>query len=513
MKFDKVFKDYDISRYYCLGVFMGWFDIAKGAGLIFIDDSISDGVIFSPYTCRLSEAIDDLIINAFAEQGFGKWEFPTRVGAQNLEMLSSVPDETGEAIDFLPHTHTIVRGDCEQRVAQAQQPIEVLRPAGEAQIYPFWKNNVRSYRDLGTLLGRVLLQQRFYRVPSGGHSQFTKFERPVSEGHALHKTREEATHQMFQSIETLERLATMLGIPYLSVESPKWDNHPFNERMCYLLALLDEGVSLFGSAYNQGTILTERFGIQYQDRDSEFKTPFISTFGVGLLYKLMMTNLDQKGFILPPEVAPIEIVILPINPSNSSGIEDYVREVEDSLVARNFRVKIDRNMDERLYKRREKYEQIGVPIRLEIGKNEFESDNVSLYLRWEYDERQQLMEYKIGKEDLVDRVEQSLFDYSNWASKRNSSIIEERIVQCTNTGELREIVEGGKVGKFYWCGEADCINQMYGKKDHVSRARSEGSIGIGKFLGWDTHSEDVSENQCIQCSQAADKIAYWSKRA
>src|SRR3989344_4340019 len=486
-----------------------WFDTAIKAGFLNIDKGIKDGIILTPQGVFINRHLKDSVIAAFSNAGYREWEFPSRIAKSSLDLISSLM-EKGKGTNFDERIHYIIKGDLETRISQAENPTEALRPSGESQVLPFWSENIQSYRDLYDL-GKILLPQKVFRVPFGKHKTLTQFERVSIEGYSLHQTDEHSTSEMFRNIEILRSIIDRLSIPYVYVEAPVWDRNPFNDRILNLRVIADRGTGLLASSYNQGRNLSEPFGIKYRDSENEVCTPCISTFGVGLFYQLLATHLFEDGFIIPPEVSPTQVIIIPIVTGEENRcLLEYVRNIEQELSDKNIRVSIDKEYKQRLTKRREKYELSGVPIRVEIGKQELEQHNLAIYKRWVY-EKGQLRKDIISRTELMEHILSSWIEYDAW-SRAVTKQKENQNVQLTHSiSDIAPLITQGKVAKFYYCGNRESIQRMYGERDNLTGEMISGLVGIGNFLGWNPEKETWEET-CVACGTKPTKVAYWSRR-
>ncbi len=472
-----------------------WLDVAEQAGFIYRSPHIRGGTILSPQGTRLSKTLNQIMEEEFSKVGFSLWSFSCRVARMDLDPLSRFEVDECSAGRFDKHLHWLLQGTDELSQNDADKPTEALRPSGESQVYPFWSETLRSYKQLDSL-GKVMLQQRFFRVPPTGHKISTKYEAEVNEGHAMFATAKEADHAMMEYLGICQSIADRMGISYVAVESPIWDNNPFNKRASYLCAIQEGGTRLFASAYNQGTALAEAFKIAFTDRDNMKKVPHIATWGSGMMYPLLWNCMDEQGFILPPEVSPIDVVVIPV--TNDPDITRYVESIMEVL---GKEVSMEVLVNSSLSTRRRLASLRGYPLRLEVGKKEKGEGTVTAYVRWSPNDPE-----SVSLQRLPAYVKKASDSYGGYAHQRAQQVRNTHLDYCRKPSDVQDVMQKGLVGFFDWCGDRSCIESLYS----TGKTTESASPGSGKFLGWNPYEHAVGK--CIVCNKEAEKIAYWSRR-
>lgn len=475
-----------------------WVDLASEAGYLYRSPNIVGGMIYTPEGQKICDSVNRIIREEFEEEGFSLWSFSNRVARSDLEIVSSSKSDQGKG-GFEDYVHWVSRNID----GQDTLPREALRPAGESQIYPFWAKNIDSYRQFQDL-GRVMLQQRFFRVPPKGHRTTTRLESEVSEGHALFEDKFGADEAMLRYLMRCENIADILGMPYVTVESPVWDNNHFNDRSMYQCSILDGAVRLFGSAYNQGTNLSKKFGISYQDKSNNRTTPHIADWGIGAFYPALWHSRDENGFVLPFDITPYHIHIIQIG--DDAEVADYVNSIRSCLSENGYSSRVD--VSKRVGKHRKEWELKGYPVRIEIGKRELEKKALPLWHRWKSEERYSKTE--ISDELIVSYLDECRSDFKRYLHEKNQSIKDSSIIFSESARDLSDSVADGFVGMFHWCGDDRCIEKMYGLVNPETKEREGGLVAQGKFLGWNPRKK--AEGSCVSCGNYAEKEGYWSRR-
>jgi len=478
---------------------LDWITLASEADYLYRSPNIKGGMIYSSEGNKVCDLVNKIIREEYESEGFSIWSFSNRVSRKDLDIISeSISNEMDSS--FNNSVHWIFRNHDLSRVNVIK---EALRPSGESQIYPFWANFINSYRQLPDV-GRIMLQQRFFRVPQKGHRSTTRLESDVSEGHALFETLDEANLAMNRYLIVCESIADLVGIPYVSVESPIWDNSHFNERSSYLCSIMDDSVRLFASAYNQGTNLSEKFGIKYNDKNGRMMVPHIADWGIGLFYPALWHNRDKNGFSLPFSITPFDIQLISINNNPETLI--YAEKISNLLLNSGYRVKFEPSSD--LIKLRKSWELKGYPIRLEVGPIEISDKSCSIWHRWDVDNNYSPDVLQLN--NLLDHLSASKQSQKKYLLAKNIEIKNNKIISTYNVDDLKNAVFNGYIGSFNWCNSRSCIEKLYGSKDSITNKRVGGFVSIGKFLGWDFHKTE--SEKCVLCGSNSQKIGYWSRR-
>jgi prolyl-tRNA synthetase len=470
-----------------------WTKIAREAGYLFKAPHIKGGMIYNEESVYILNSLNNLILKEFSKEGFNLWSFPNRTSKKDVDILS-LSKSKSKKDSFDKNLFKIL-------INKRDSIKEVLRPAGESQIYPFWSQIIRSYKQF-LKEGRIILQQRFYRIPPHGQRKSTRLESEVSEGHALFQEKEETEKALFRYTKICKDISDFLGIPTLIVEAPIWDNNEFNDRAIYLCSILSKGVRLFGSIYNQGENLSSKFKIFYMNKKGEKQIPLICDWGMGIFYPFLWHSRDSKGFIIPFEIGKVDIQIIKI--SKTKRIDKFIKKICKKLEKEKYSINIEEAKNN-LFEKRKKFILKGYPIILEIGKRELKSKNISVFIRWKEGKREE-----VELKNLVKFLKNSKKEFKEYLIKKTEKIMNKKIVFCNCCTELKRVIDNGLIGKFNWCGEKECIQKMYGKKVIFTGKREGGLISKGKFLGWTPDKKVLGK--CICCEKDSQKEGFWARR-
>jgi prolyl-tRNA synthetase len=257
-------------------------------------------------------------------------------------------------------------------------------------------------------------------------------------------------------------------------------------------ALMHDGKALQGgTSHNFGDGFAKAFGVQYLDKDNTLKPCHQTSWGVTtrMIGAIIMAHGDDNGLVLPPAIAPIQVIIVPIA-QHKEGVLEKAAELQDRL-SQIVRVKTDASEQSPGWKFAE-YEMKGVPLRLEIGPRDMEQNQCVLVRR---DTREKII---VSLDELEETVQSLLVDFAQSLFNRALQRREEMTYTCT---ELDDFIETAKSRPGFlramWCGDLECELKMKEVADVTSRC-----IPFGQ--------EPVSD-KCICCGKPATKLLYWGK--
>ncbi|MBR4095745.1 MAG: proline--tRNA ligase [Oscillospiraceae bacterium] len=313
------------------------------------------------------------------------------------------------------------------------------------------------------------------------------------EGHTAHATAEEAEAETLRMLGVYADFCEQeLAIPV--VKGRKTDKEKFaGAKATYTIeSLMHDGKALqSGTSHNFGDGFAKAFGIQYTGEDNELHYVHQTSWGMTtrLIGAIIMVHGDDAGLKLPPRIAPVQAVIIPIA-QHKEGVIEKAEELTN-LLSKKFRVKLDSSDKSPGWKFSE-YEMKGVPVRIEIGPKDIENNQAVLVSRTT---REKLfvsldnIEEEIEK--LLVKIQQEMLD----AALKNR---EEKTSVALSYDEFKEIVEnkGGFV-KAMWCGDTECENKI--KEDTSATSRCM------------PFEQEQLSDKCVCCGKPAKKMVYWGK--
>ncbi len=360
-----------------------------------------------------------------------------------------------------------------------------IRPTSETVIYESVKPWIRSATDLPLKLYQtvnIFRHETKQTRPLLRIREIVKFK----EAHTFHTTAEDADRQIKEGVEIYERFFDKLLIPYIVVKTPSWDTFAGALYNYDIVSVMPDGKAIeLGSVINLGDKFAKAFDIKYLKADGTHAYVHQTCYGISEreLGALIAIHGDNNGLILPPHVAPIQVVIVLIAHSEQRDeILKKGKEIEKSLTKAGFRVAID-DRNESIGERFYELEAKGIPMRIELGPKEVKSGKAIIFRR---DTREKFevdsSELVPNLMQLVDKINETMMD----KARRN---VFDRILHFETVSQLKEKYKErlGMVG-LPWCGDEECGRKL------------EGEIGI-PTIGY--VSDKKLKPTCASCSKGS----------
>ncbi|MBU0762036.1 MAG: proline--tRNA ligase, partial [Candidatus Altiarchaeota archaeon] len=329
-----------------------------------------------------------------------------------------------------------------------------LRPTSETIMYPMFALWTRTFQDLPIKVHQTVT---VYRCE-------TKQTRPLirsreiywNEGHTAFATREDA----LKNIETiteiyLKLINGLLCIPVDVNKRPDWDKFPGAEYTIAFETIMPDGKTLqVATIHNLGQHFSKVFDIVFDDADGKKQYAWQTSYGPGfgrLLAATVSIHGDEKGMVLPPNVAPTQVVIIPILfKENAENVMAYVDEVKKTLEKAGVRVFVD-SSDERPGAKHFRWEMEGIPVRIEAGPKDV-AEKCVVVVRRDTSEKKKI---KLEELDVIKVFEEITDNMRDRAQKRFS----ERFFKASDMEDLKKLVGEGIVS-VGWCGESECVKPL-----------------------------------------------------
>jgi prolyl-tRNA synthetase len=335
-----------------------------------------------------------------------------------------------------------------------EEPL-VIRPTSETIIWSTYKNWISSYRDLPILINQWANVCR-WEMRTRLFLRTTEFL--WQEGHTAHASHEEAEEETFKMVNVYKRFAEdYLAMPVIA--GRKTDKEKFAGALhTYCIeAMMQDGKALqAGTSHHLGQNFAKAFDVTFQDKDKELKYVFASSWGVStrLVGGMVMTHSDDNGLVIPPRLAPLKVVIVPIwrGDEEMAVTLGKAREITADWDPLFFKID-DRDQYKPGYKFAE-WEVRGVPIRIELGPRDVQNNQVVVVRRDTGEKIPMPMEGLREKlVALLDEIQQNLFDT---AKKR----MDERTYEVSSYEEYKQQVGNGGFFRIHWCGNRACEDKM-----------------------------------------------------
>ncbi len=436
-----------------------------------------------PYGYAIWELIQQALDSRFKATGHVNAYFPLFIPEKLLMR------EAEHVEGFSPQVAWVTKGgdeELEERLA--------IRPTSEVIIGTLYSKWIKSWRDLPVLINQWANVVRWEKV-TRPFLRTTEFL--WQEGHTAHETESEAQEETMRILAIYKDFAeTELAMPVVDGQKSESEKFAGASRTYSIEALMGDGRALqAGTSHNLGQNFARAFEIQFQGRDKALQFAWTTSWGVStrLIGGVIMTHGDDRGLILPPRVAPYQVVIVPIPRGNwQETVLPRAREIQQDLVRAGVRVKLDDSEANTPGWKFAEWEMRGVPLRLEIGPKDIEKSQVLLARR---DTREKLPTAMDGLAGTVGRllaeIQQSLYD-------RALRFREEHTQRVSTYDEFKQVMEG-RPGFVVagWCGSADC--------EALIKSETQATLRNIPFTG-----EGVT-GTCVKCGKPSSGEAWFAK--
>lgn len=459
--------------------FAKWYtDVCRKAELIEYT-SVKGCMVIRPYGYAIWENIQNIMDGRFKA-----------LGHENVCMPMFIPEsllnkEKDHVEGFAPEVAWVTYGGNEKLEERL-----CVRPTSETLFCEHYKAIVHSYRDLPKLYNQWVSVVRWEKTtrPFLRSREFL-----WQEGHTIHATAEEAKEETIRMLNVYADFCEdVLAMPVIKGVKTEKERFAGAEDTYTIEALMHDGKALqSGTSHYFGDGFAKAFDIQYMDKDNTLKHPFQTSWGstTRLIGAVIMTHGDDNGLVLPPKIAPIQVIVLPIA-QHKAGVLEKAQEITERL-SKVCRVKSDTSDNSPGWKFAE-YEMKGVPLRLEIGPKDIEKNQCVLVRR---DNREKyfvsLDEIETKVPELLQAVHDGLYEK---ALERRSNMT----YTAKTLDELKDIADN-KPGfiKAMWCGDRACEDKLKEYAGVTSRCIP-------------FEQEELSD-KCVCCGKKAKHMLYWGK--
>lgn len=461
--------------------FAQWYtDVVKKAELIDYS-SVKGCMVIKPAGYAIWENIQNELDRRFKE-----------TGVENVYMPMFIPEsllqkEKDHVEGFAPEVAWVTHGGL-----NPLQERMCVRPTSETLFCDFYANDIQSYRDLPKCYNQWCSVVRWEKEtrPFLRSREFL-----WQEGHTAHATAEEAEERTIQMLNLYADFCEeVLAMPV--VRGKKTDKEKFAgaEATYTIEALMHDGKALqSGTSHNFGDGFAKAFDIQYTDRDNKLQYVHQTSWGMTtrLIGAIIMVHGDNSGLVLPPRIAPTQVMVIPIQ-QHKEGVLDKSAELREILKKAGIRVKMDDSEKSPGWKFSEQ-EMRGIPIRVELGPKDIEAGKCVLVRR---DTREKI-ECAFGQ--VAETAEKLLQDIQKDMYARAKAHLESHISEVKSYAAFKDAVEN-KPGfiRAMWCGNEECEVKI--KEDTTATSRC-----------MPLKEEEAISDVCVCCGKPAHKLVYWGK--
>lgn len=462
--------------------FAQWYtDICKKAELVEYT-SVKGCMVIRPYGYAIWENIQHILDGMFKATGHENVCMPMFIPESLLQK------EKDHVEGFAPEVAWVTHGGNEKLEERL-----CVRPTSETLFCEHYANIVHSYRDLPKLYNQWVSVVRWEKTtrPFLRSREFL-----WQEGHTIHATAQEAIEETERMLNVYAQFCEeSLAMPV--VKGKKTDSDKFAGAVStYAIeALMHDGKALqAGTSHYFGDGFAKAFGIEYTDKDNKRVLPHQTSWGVTtrLIGAVIMTHGDNNGLVLPPAVAPVQAVIIPIA-QHKEGVLDKAAELLEKLKAMGIRAIMDDSDNSPGWKFSE-YEMKGVPVRIEIGPKDIEAGQCVIACRYNGEK------ITASLEDFADKVKELLDnDIPKGMLAKALDNQHRRTYACTTLDEITKSLEENGDGfiKAMWCGEEAC-------EDEVKEKTGVGSRCI-------PFDQEQLSDKCVCCGKPAKHMVIWGK--
>ncbi len=463
-------RDVDFAQWYT--------DIVKKAELADYS-SVRGCMIVRPYGYAIWENIQKELDRRFKETGHENVYMPMLIPESLLQK------EKDHVEGFAPEVAWVTHGGSEKLTERL-----CVRPTSETVFCDHYKDIIHSYLDLPKLYNQWCSVMRWEKTtrPFLRTAEFL-----WQEGHTMHATAREAIDETIQMLNIYSSFAEeFLAIPVIKGRKTDKEKFAGAEATYTMEAMMHDGKALqSATSHFFGDGFAKAFGVEFTDKDNTLKNPHETSWGIStrIIGGLIMVHGDDNGLVLPPMIAPTQLMVIPVM-QHKEGVLDKAYEVLESI-QKYCRAKIDASDKTPVWKFSE-CEMKGIPLRLELGPKDIENNKCVLVRR---DTREK---YFVSLDELETKIPEILADIQSSLYNKAKESLYSRIYDAKTIDEAKNLADT-KPGfiRAMWCGELECEMQMKDVAGLTSRC-----------MPFD--AEEISDT-CVCCGKKAKSLVFWGK--
>jgi len=456
--------------------FPEWYnEVIEEAGLVDKRYPVKGMHVWLPYGWQLMKNIDEYFRYIFTKYNHQEVYFPLLVPETEFKKEGEHIKGFGNEVYWVTHGGTT--------------PLDVklvLRPTSETAMYPIFSLWIRTHADLPLKIFQIV---NIFRYETKQTRAFIRMrEVHFFESHTAHATAEEAEEQIRENIEIWKKIAKKLALPYVLVRKTEWDKFPGAHYSIGAETIMPSGRTLQVATIHQYLQNFSRaYNIEYLKEDGTHDYVHQTTFGMSerLVGAIVGIHGDDRGIILPPEIAPIQVVVVPIITKDKEKILREAKKIKEEL-QEHFRVHLDDRDNYTPGYKFYDWELKGVPLRLEIGPRDMENEQVILVRRDTFEEiAVKRSEYISKIEVLLKEIQENLLHKAE----------KEMLKKIKEFDDLEDVKNHKGIAVVGWCGSYEC-----GEK--IEKLTEKKIIGIPM---------EKRKERCIICGKESDMMAYVAK--
>ncbi len=431
--------------------------------------------VWRPYGWAIMKLVDQAIREEFDSTGHGEVNFPVLVPETEFRK------EAEHVKGFEGDVFWVTQGGFNELDVKL-----ILRPTSETAMYPMFKLWIRSHADLPLKVYQIVPVFRYETKMTRTFMRVREIH--FFEAHTAHATFEDAEQQIREDLQINERLMRLLCLPYIISKRPDWDKFAGADYSLGTDTLLPSGRALQLATFHQyRDNFAKVYDVTYETESGEHKFVHQTTDGMSerLLGAILAIHGDEKGLVLPPAVAPVQAVIVPILEKGRQ--EEILREAQKLFLELRslMRVKLD-DRDLRPGEKFYYWEARGVPIRVELGPKDLAKEAVTVVRRDTGQKRE------MPRGNLPERIRSviELMQLSQW--EKAEKLLQENTYTITGLGEAKD-----GLNRMGWCGKETC-GKAIGEQTGMN------------VLGTPFYPE-AFEGTCVVCGEPTKQVVYAAK--
>ena len=408
-------------------------------------------MVIKPYGYEIWENIQKFLNDEFKKKGVKNAYFPMFIPESYLKR------EAEHVEGFAPEVAVVTYAGGKELEEKL-----VVRPTSETIICEMYAKWIKSYRDLPVKMNQWCNVVRWEKStrPFLRTSEFL-----WQEGHTVYSSHEEAKNDAVEMLNVYKKLGEdCLAIPFFTGKKTESEKFPGAEDTFTIEAMMHDGKSLqSGTTHDLGQKFAKAFNIKFLNKNGELEHGYSTSWGVStrLIGAIIMVHGDNRGLVLPPRVAPIQAVIVPIGAGNEK-VESVVNSIEKDLLNKGVRCFVDRSENSPGWKFNQ-WEMKGVPVRIEVGPRDVEQGALTLFRRDTLEK--QTCDINSANEtviNLLDEIHKSMFE-------KALKFRDERIEKAESLPEILNVVDNKKFARVNICSDENCCLKVKEETGATSR--------------------------------------------
>ncbi|MBI2628758.1 proline--tRNA ligase [Candidatus Pacearchaeota archaeon] len=459
--------------------FSEWYtEIIKKAELADIRYNVKGFIVFQPWSVLAMEKMFKHMESALQNKGHMPYYFPTVIPEKNFKK------ESHHVKGFTPEVFWLESVKGEDKLA--------LRPTSETAFYQMFSLWINSYKDLPF---KTYQRANVFRYETKATRPFLRSrEFHWIEAHCAHATEKDAMAQVHEDMETTkEVLHDIFGLPFIFFQRPEWDKFP-GAKTTYAADVLnpDGRVVQQPSTHLLEQEFAKAFDVKFKDKDEKEKYVYITCYGPAIsriFASVISIHGDNKGLKFPWKIAPMQVIIIPF--SLDKEVLKKVDELKSLLIKNNISAQADIS-DKRPGEKFYYWEMKGVPLRIEVGKKEIQSKELTIY------RRDTNKKEKIKEKALLGYIEKTSSEIDKSLIKQADKLFDNNIISASSKEEIKKVIESGKIARCNFCS--------------ISKTGEACAEVIEKEIGAQVRGKNLKKEspkgKCVICNKKAEEVVY-----